>query len=494
MGDDDFNLFDNLDRFEKMIKENRSEFFEKEEILSIVRFYKIIYSDLFEKAIDYGLKLYPGSSELLLYKSNFFLEKEELKKAFDILKKIESFEKRNPNYWENWVIYYLKRGNLSKALSMAQKGDQVYLKFDKADYFTALANEFNNHNHVNEAILYYQKAIQADPYDEYPKHKLARLYIKEEEYQKALEIYDYLLDEDPFDVDAWFFKGVIHEELEQIEEALSAYGFAYAIDPKDDEVIFKLAYLLYSTLKFSEALQIIDDYVKQNSLTPELCLLLLNIYQEKHNHEYLKYYALKLIELLETAPAPEYNNGLLTAYKIVFQHYLQEKKILLAIQYIEKALLQYNEITLWFFLSLSKLLQGQHKEAALFITKACKLPDPSLKESRNILETITNIFDKQTRIDAITHFAKILKRKKLTSQMAYIHVYKAQGYMEFYDFSNASKELNNAIKCAMKNSEIAPDIISLIESDYRGLPWVDKKVFSNLDKLKNKENKSGYEQ
>ena len=115
-----------------------------------------------------------------------------------------------------------------------------------------------------EAIVWYDKALELDPNNEFTWSSKAHCFRKLKLYEEAIVWYDKALELDPNNEIFWFFKARCFEELKLYEEAIEAMNKAKNIDPTNVGFWHKLGDYSYFLGRYEEALAYYDESLKHN--------------------------------------------------------------------------------------------------------------------------------------------------------------------------------------------------------------------------------------
>lgn len=91
-----------VNRFERMLNEQRNEFFDLHEIESVAEHY--ILSSNWRRVIacvDFGLSLHPQSPGLMLYKAQALVAQNRIHEASNLIEKVHEIDPFNPDVYMN---------------------------------------------------------------------------------------------------------------------------------------------------------------------------------------------------------------------------------------------------------------------------------------------------------------------------------------------------------------------------------------------------------
>jgi len=111
---------------------------------------------------------------------------------------------------------------------------QNFVKTSLAKKLADLASDFAEENKNEEAVIYYNGAIDAKPDFIQSYYGLSRVYKKTGHTKNAIETYDKLLQIKPDEIEAQTLLGHCYKKLEDYGKAKEAFQKAYEQDPKYD--------------------------------------------------------------------------------------------------------------------------------------------------------------------------------------------------------------------------------------------------------------------
>ena len=105
------------------------------------------------------------------------------------------------------------------------------------DAYLILARSYVNKKETDQAIYYYRETIKVDPSHEEAIMELAELYEKQQDFNNALVVYDFLDNEEIYDgkENMFRYKGSLFYNKQDYTNALECYQKAYEIAPTDED-------------------------------------------------------------------------------------------------------------------------------------------------------------------------------------------------------------------------------------------------------------------
>ena len=319
-------------KFESMLKTNAVYFFDLVEFEEII----IHYLDagkhaLAKKAVKLGLQQHPASVDLKLLQVEIYVFEDELDKAEMLLKIIERLEPNNDEVFIQKATINSKKGNhkgaidlLKKALSFTDDKVDVwsllgmeYLYLDnfrnarltfqkcvKVDFedYSALYNVvycFDMEKLHEEAITYLNDYVEINPYCEVAWHQLGRQYYILEDYEKALNAFDYAVIIDESFIGGYLEKAKTLEQLEQYKEAIDNYLITLELDDATAFVCIRVGECYEKLGNFDEAISFYKKAVHEDPLLDKGWMMLTNIYYNHQNYQKAAYYISKALKIEE---------------------------------------------------------------------------------------------------------------------------------------------------------------------------------------------------
>ena len=256
-----------------------------DDYVDIAEYYNVVKNnaDKAEKVIDIAIKLYPGVTSPLVFKSRIMLfVHHDAEKARYYLSLAED--------QNDLDVYYLTAEMMIVDDKIAQANDYLKEKLtevdedDQQDYIWDVANlflDYNNSEIADEWIAMIDDKEGTD-YEELVSKSL----ICKGRYDESVEAINHLIDKNPFSNDYWNLLTMTHLKSEKNEEALDSSEYSIALNPEDEVAILNKGYALYQMGNIEESITYFKRYIE---LCPDdevgpfnlgSCLVDLNRYEE----------------------------------------------------------------------------------------------------------------------------------------------------------------------------------------------------------------------
>lgn len=324
-----------LSRFESMLKTNDVYFFDAADFEDIIQHYLNIGKHaLAKKALQLGLAQHPYSIPLKLLKVEVLIFEHHLESATALINEIELVDPYNDELFFQKAIILSKHKKHHDAIVVLNEllnhvddpldvwallgMEYLYLDdFENARLnFTKCINvDFEDYAALDNIIYCYEMQgsfkqsikflkgyINRNPYSEVAWHQLGKQYFELQDYQSAIEAFDYAILIDDAFVGGYLEKAKSLEHLGHFEAAIENYMVSLELD---DPTAF--AYLrigeCYQKLKITGvAIDFYEKALYEDPLLDKAWFLLGNLFYESEHFEKAIYALEKAIQIDDTNP------------------------------------------------------------------------------------------------------------------------------------------------------------------------------------------------
>lgn len=330
----DRELIELAERFEAARSEQKSIYMDSEDLADLAEWYS--RRNRFKDAADViecGLKLHPDNTSLLVEKVYLYLDQFKLAEA---KKTARLITEERPDVTILRARLLAEDGRLDEAELMLDTLEDKYCKeniidvaymyletgqrqraldwlkhwrwdTDNQEYCAIMADNLLDQQEYREALTYYNKLVDQNPYHPPYWIGVARCHLGLGEYAKAIDACDYALLADEDLGDAYLIKGYSFIELRNGEKALEAYEGAIRCHVITQAYVHLLMGQLYvDTKKWPEAFKLLQqakreekelkDPISRSTLYSALALCLKHADKEGNKQLIMKY-CLKAIDL-----------------------------------------------------------------------------------------------------------------------------------------------------------------------------------------------------
>lgn len=309
--------------YEAAKKENKPLYLDGDQLADIADRYALNRRfDEAQEVISYGLELHPGHTDLMVEQAYLYLDTMKLQKAKNVAecitetyetevkllkaeillnegnldeaeKLLDSIEdKESLNTILDVSYLYMDMGYPEKALSWLTLGIEEYK--EEEDFLAAMADCYRSGDHDEQAIHFYNKLIDKNPYNPSYWTGLAKSHFNRQELEKTIEACDFALAADENFGEAHLMKAHSFFHLENESKAIQEYQLALkgqSILPEFAHMFIGLAYTHQENWElgyqsYEQALKSIGD--EESPILADIysneayCLSKLGRYEEAH--------------------------------------------------------------------------------------------------------------------------------------------------------------------------------------------------------------------
>ena len=240
-----------VNRFEDMLENQRSAYFDAEEFELIIDYY-IQNNNLkrSRQAVDLALAQHPDDVNLIIKNARQFLVENDPKKAMDLLDQIEPNDEE-PDYYLTLGSCYSALGKHQKAIDVYNKALSYFDEDEKEDLYQAIGFEYQCLGFFTKAIEFYKKS--------HSFIDLINCFFSTGKTQEGIAYFNQLIEENPQEVEAWSALGDIYRRTDRLEDAAEMYEYVLAIDPTHLWANMHLANSYYDLNRFQEAIDSLNE-------------------------------------------------------------------------------------------------------------------------------------------------------------------------------------------------------------------------------------------
>lgn len=251
-------------KFEKMLKSNKEEYFDIDDFIDIIDIYLDMNKiEAAEKAVDIAIKYHPLSVDIITLKAEVYLKKNELNKAFKVLKFAQTLNEDSIDLILTWGFYYHKCRQNQKAKMFFERAIAKSNGDDLKDTLLFIARFYSDEKEHLQSIEYFNRLYEIDTENLDVIFELASLYYEVDDYESALLMLDAGLDVDPLDFLFWQLKGDVYHTLNKIPEAIDAYENSLAIEPGSYFAFYGLSNLYFLQKEYKKSLEVNKIYTDE---------------------------------------------------------------------------------------------------------------------------------------------------------------------------------------------------------------------------------------
>ncbi|MBK5194448.1 MAG: tetratricopeptide repeat protein [Proteiniphilum sp.] len=295
MDDNELDITSLVEKYEQMRTKGKKMYFDADEFALLAEYYNAEGdNDEAEQLVMEGLKMHPGSPELVLLKVKTLVFSELYEEALDYMRLVS--DDGGVELPLLTIEVYLHLDRYDDADSLINKTLARELQMDDLYYFiTEVGYLLNDVDKFDRAISFLEESMKIDESNADAIVDLAYAYEMKGNLEKAIGYNNRLLDIDPYSYDGWVNIGKLFSMDEQYDKAINAFDFALTIR-EDDVLVLKMKALsLYLNDNTSEAISIFEKCLQKSPDDETLYDSLLEAYEAMEQYDEM----MKLIDKKE---------------------------------------------------------------------------------------------------------------------------------------------------------------------------------------------------
>lgn len=252
-----------ISRYENMLLDNKSAYFDIDEFETIIDHYILINNtDDAITATNIANSIYPHSTSLKIRSAEIMIWKNEPLKAVKLLDQLEKIEPENVQINFTKALAYIEIENTKDAdvqfdLALSKVDDD-----DLVDLYLKITDCLIDINKFEWALKYLEQAEKKFPSDCDILYQTAYCFDHLNDAPNSIKYYQKYLDEEPFDANVWHNLGAIYSRHNQHQKAIQAFDFALTVNDEFEISLYSKANTLANIEHYPEAIQIFYDYIK----------------------------------------------------------------------------------------------------------------------------------------------------------------------------------------------------------------------------------------
>ena len=288
MDNDRFKDFDDEERelvqdFENSVLKGGMQFFDADEMEIIIDYYFEV-NDLgpLTKAVEYAEQLYPDSIPIRLRRAHLYIAHEQYEPALRIIQQLRKQEPDNTDIAYSLGVVYSAMGKNRKSIEYFMQAAQDGWLLGRV--YSNIAEEYYSLGEYDEAIRYYQLALDTDSYDSATIYNYLDTCIQNQCIDDAVAYFKSFVGEHPYCAQAWHCLGNAYHNLGLWEQAIDAFEYAIAIDKSIVQVYSDLAFTFEMLGRVGDAVSTLLRACDVSDNRSHIYLLAANVYIRAENY------------------------------------------------------------------------------------------------------------------------------------------------------------------------------------------------------------------
>ncbi|MCE5205917.1 MAG: tetratricopeptide repeat protein [Porphyromonadaceae bacterium] len=302
-----------LEKYEQMRALGRKTYFDADEFALLAEYYNAEGdNEEAEELISEGLKMHPGSPELMLLRVKTLVFFEMYEEALDYMRQLPEDEDVELPLLKIEALLHTDRYNeadelINKTMGRELSVDDLYFFITETGYL------LNDVDKFDRAISFLEESMKIDESNTDAIVDLAYAYEMKGNLEKAIEYNNLLLDIDPYSYDGWVNIGKLYSMNGDYHKAIDAFDFALTIQDDDIGLLKMKAMALYMNDNAPEAIAIFEECLRKSPEDESLYESLLEAYDVMEQYE-------EMMKLIDKKEAQFGSGGILTKRTFVYVH------------------------------------------------------------------------------------------------------------------------------------------------------------------------------
>lgn len=249
-----------LAQYEEMKAENRTGYFDADQLADFAEYYASLqqYDNAFE-VIEYALSIHPDNTEILVIKAHICIDLKKTEEAKAIAYSIPESYDRDVKMLKAELLILEKKFEeteelLEELVSMDENNNE--------DNLLDIAYLYTDSDLPQLALPWFEKAYKADPENDEIRLGLADCYGECKQIDKGAALYNRLLDNDPYSVKYWYELGRFYYTTEDFNKALDAYEFVLTIESDHPSATLMMAHCYFKLENYEKSCEYYEKYEK----------------------------------------------------------------------------------------------------------------------------------------------------------------------------------------------------------------------------------------
>ncbi len=206
-------------------------------------------------------KQHPYSTDLVIRYADVLIVNGEMDLALEILTKQISLDPGNSDVHFLMARVYIKNEDIETASQYLESALSLTTT-EGIDMLLTASQDYIDSYMYNNAIDLLERAEALSPTHQELINDLAFCYERMGVLNKSMIYYQKYLDIDPFNDNVWFNVGTIYARELKNDEAIEAFDYAIALNPQNSSVLYNKAILLVNGDKYDQAIATFTNFLE----------------------------------------------------------------------------------------------------------------------------------------------------------------------------------------------------------------------------------------
>lgn len=323
-------------RYQKMKEKGISEYFDADELVDITEYY---YNKGMKKealtTLEFALKMHPDNVDVRLCQARTCMNEGDYEQVQQLLDSIIDQTDREVLFLRA-ELNIIKKDIPQTSVYLNQIIQSEEEPIDIYQAYIDIGELFLDYEEYERAMKYFTRAEKSAQMCEDPQELVWRAQADRAiclfalgEHQKGIDLVNQILDEDPYSHTHWCLLGEFYVELEEFDKAMDAFDYALAIQQDYKEAIFWKACCYTYLENNAEALKLFHQCIEKEYKLSETHFACGVLYNTQMEYSQAIFHLKKSEELMNGTPRYAFE-----LYTNLADAYIQSKLYQQAIHYI----------------------------------------------------------------------------------------------------------------------------------------------------------------
>lgn len=263
--DDDMDVKELINRFEEMVKQHQSCYFDVDELNVILEHY--LQQNNIKKAniaADIAVRYHSNNPIINIIKAKQLLANSHAKEALSTLKNAQ-IDRHDADYQLTLAACYSDLSEHQKAIKAYMKAVKEFEYRDCEDIYNFIAVEFENLGDMENALKFFILGINKAEDIDNQYFEIRNCYSILNRLEEGIKFFRKEIDKDPYSIAAWMALGNCYVRQGQLEDAIEQFEYAVSIDPHFKKGYVDIATAYNEMDRFQDTIDTVEDALRYNA-------------------------------------------------------------------------------------------------------------------------------------------------------------------------------------------------------------------------------------
>ena len=249
---------DILQRYHDMENSGIGIYFDADEIIELLDYFENIEDfDHFTKVMKIGQQLHPHNIDIKVQICKGYIYNNNFERALALIEQLSDTGNQDLNLMKCECLCALDR--YEEMLSCIETIRTDLAADELEELYEYLAHLLRDRYESKNAYDFVQRGLALFPSNVTLKEELCYHLDMHYEMEKAIVVCKELIDSNPYNIDYWYILGRLYSITEEYDKAIDAYDFALICDGSDMEIKILKTFCYYMQENFEKVIEVYKD-------------------------------------------------------------------------------------------------------------------------------------------------------------------------------------------------------------------------------------------